>query len=53
VKLSADQGNADAQNMYGTHLETGSGVPQNATKATEYYKLSADQGNLLGQYNYG
>jgi TPR repeat protein len=48
-KLSADQGNANAQLRYGFCLENGIGVAQNLGLATDFYKLAADQGNEIAQ----
>jgi TPR repeat protein len=43
-KLSADQGDADAQFNYGHCLQNGLGIETNVEEAVKYYKLSADQG---------
>jgi TPR repeat protein len=52
-KRSADQGNSNAQNNYGTCLSQGMGVPVNPTEAVKYFKLAADQGDANAQNNYG
>jgi TPR repeat protein len=44
-KLSADQGNVDAQFNYGLALKKGTGVSENRVEAATYFRLSADQGN--------
>jgi TPR repeat protein len=43
LKLSADQGNADAQFRYGLQLAKGEGVGRDRMQAAHYYKLAADQ----------
>jgi TPR repeat protein len=48
-KLSAHQGNADGQWLYGRGLADGIGMARNPMKAAKYFKLSADQGNAQGQ----
>ena len=56
-KLSADQGNVDAQFNLAVCYATGSGVDKNETEALKYYQLAADQGNdraiLLCRYYKG
>jgi TPR repeat protein len=52
-KLSADQGNADRQWLYGLCLQDGRGVPIDCASAAHYFKLLADQGNADGQCSYG
>jgi TPR repeat protein len=47
--LSADQGNADGQYVYGISLRDGSGVPIDLPRAAHYFKLAADQGNASAQ----
>ena len=52
--LSANQGNADAQNNLGNMYKNGRGVPkQDYIKAIEYYTLSANQENAVAQYELG
>jgi TPR repeat protein len=45
LKLSADQGFADAQFVYGTRLFLGIDVEKNESLGAYYLKLSADQGH--------
>ena len=52
-RLSADQGNADAQYNLGFMYANGLGVPQDEAEAVRWYRLSADQGNALAQNNLG
>jgi TPR repeat protein len=44
LKMSADQGNADAQYSY-----VGEGVWIDPVEAEKYFKMSADQGNALAK----
>jgi uncharacterized caspase-like protein len=54
LKLSADQGNADAQLRLGLFYEFGrGGLTKNDREAARLYKLSADQGNAYAQGNLG
>jgi TPR repeat protein len=41
------------QNAQGGFLEFGSVVSQTIDQAAHHYKLSTDQGNSAGQFNYG
>jgi TPR repeat protein len=43
VKLSADQGNEQAQRAYAQALQKGEGVAQNASEAARYLKLADTQ----------
>jgi TPR repeat protein len=43
-KLSADQGNGDAQNNYGLCLCAGERIALNKSLAAQYFKMAADQG---------
>ncbi|WP_367105191.1 tetratricopeptide repeat protein [uncultured Psychrobacter sp.] len=43
--LAADNGSFNAQNNIGTMYYFGRGVTQSYTKAFEWYKKAADQGN--------
>jgi TPR repeat protein len=52
-KLSADQGNAAGQGLYGLCLRHGKGISKDLAKAVPFFKLSADQGDACGQYCYG
>ncbi|KAG2379474.1 hypothetical protein C9374_006591 [Naegleria lovaniensis] len=49
----AHQGYAEAQNNLGHMYEHGIGVPQNYSKALEWYQKSANQGDAKAQYNLG
>jgi hypothetical protein len=54
LKLSADQGNADAQVRLGLFYEFGrGGLTKDDREAARLYKLSADQGNAVGQVKLG
>jgi TPR repeat protein len=48
-KLSADQGNADAQYAYGLLLKNGEGVSKNVLEARRSLTLAADQGNTAAR----
>jgi hypothetical protein len=48
-KLSADQGNAVAQNILGYCYASGNGVGLDKSEAFRYYKMSADQGSNISQ----
>jgi TPR repeat protein len=48
----ADRNVPLGQYGYGKCLLRGSSVPRNETAAAEYFKLSADQGDVGGQYWY-
>jgi hypothetical protein len=51
--MSADQGNAYAQNEYGNCLKNGEGVARNLPEAVQYFRMSVDQGNAAGENSYG
>jgi TPR repeat protein len=51
-QLAADQGNHEAQNLYGACLEEGKGVPVDLARALQYYRASAKGGDADGQRNY-
>ena len=51
--MSAIQGMAQAQSNVGFCYANGKGVEQSDTKAYEYCKLAADQGDFIAQYNLG
>ena len=53
MRLSADQGYANAQNNLGVLYFKGQGVTQDYKEAVKWYRLSADQGNALAQGNLG
>ena len=44
-RLSAEQGNADAQGNLGLIYVTGQGVTQDFKEAAKWYRLAAVQGN--------
>ena len=48
-RLAAMQGNAKAQIALGLMHEKGYGVTQNVSEALNWYRLAADQGNLVAQ----
>ena len=45
--------NSNAQNLLGYIYDEGLGIDKNKDKAYEYYKSSADQGNICAQHNLG
>jgi TPR repeat protein len=49
--MSADQGNATAQLLYGSMLFSGDDIEMNKSLAAHYFKMSADQGNVNAQFN--
>ena len=51
--VSAEQGDAKAQYNLGVCYENGHGVPQDYSKAVEWYRKSAEQGHAAAQYNLG
>jgi len=52
-RLSADQGNAEAQACLGYMYDHGRGVPRDHPEACRLYRLSAEQGHMLGQFCLG
>lgn len=52
-QLSAEQGNASAQNHLGVCYKNGKGVEQDYAEAVKWYKLAAEQGNASAQNNLG
>jgi TPR repeat protein len=56
IRISAEEGNADAQYNLGVFYERGQGIPQNYTQAIYWYQKAAQQGyaaaenNLAGMY---
>ena len=52
-KLSAEQGNADAQNNLATMYAEGEGVQKDAHKAKQLYERAAQQGNFDAPNNLG
>jgi len=53
LKTQAAQGNARAQYSLGLRYATGRGVPQDNTKARQWFEKSAAQGNARAQYSLG
>jgi TPR repeat protein len=51
--MSADEGDARDQYLYGLMLQQGNGILMNKPLAAYYYKLSADQGDARAQFKYG
>ena len=52
-RLSAEQGNASAQNNLGYSYDHGLGVTKDYVEAVKWYRLSAEQGNVSAQNNLG
>ena len=52
-RLSAEQGDAKAQNNLAVMYEKGQGVPQDYKEAVRLYRLSAEQGFAIAQFNLG
>jgi TPR repeat protein len=52
-RLSAEDGDADAQSGLGEMYEEGRGVPQSYDEAAEWFIRSAKQRCPVGQYNLG
>ena len=50
-KLSADQGNSDAQNAMGSMYYYGDGVEKDYKKSVAFYKLAVKQNNKKAQFN--
>jgi uncharacterized protein len=50
-RLTANQGNEEAQCMLGLQYELGQGVKQNYVEAAKWYRLAADQGAAECQHN--
>jgi uncharacterized protein len=50
---AAEAGNAKAQFELGRAYEDGKGMPQDDTRAAEWFRKSADQGNALAQNSLG
>jgi TPR repeat protein len=51
-KLSADQGNVEAQREYGVRVARGDGIEMDKAQAARYFKLAADQGDVDAQFAY-
>ena len=52
-RLSAEQGNADAQYNLGFRYAIGLGFPQDEAEAVRWFRLAAEQGNADAQNNLG
>ena len=52
-RLSAEQGNTDAQTNLGSRYKKGEGVPQDYKEAVKWYRLAAYEGNSHAQNNLG
>jgi len=52
-RLSAEQGDADAQFNLGVCYATGTGVLRDESEAVRLYRQSAEQGHAYAQYNLG
>jgi len=53
ISILANQGNDTAQDSLGLMYESGHGVTQNDTIATQWFKKSAEQGNADAQHELG
>lgn len=53
IRLSAEQGNVDAQFTLGLMYAKGYDCPQDLSEAMKWYRLAAEQGNAFAQYNLG
>jgi TPR repeat protein len=53
LTIAAEAGNAIAQRCLGWMCVTGKGVPQNDTKAVEWYQKAADKGFAIAQSSLG
>lgn len=53
LEYSAKTGNAEAQYRFGDMLYNGDGVQRNLDKAIYWYKLAANNGHNIAQYNLG
>ena len=52
-RLSADKGDALAQNNLGNMYAKGRGVLKDEAAAVRWYRLAAEQGGVTAQYNLG
>jgi TPR repeat protein len=53
TRMSAEQGDADAQSNLGTNYYYGTGVPQDYKEAAKWYRKSAEQGHAMAQNHLG
>ncbi len=53
LRMSAEQGDAEAQNLLGVCYENGQGVEQDYEEAARWYRKSAEQGFAMAQANLG
>ena len=53
LQAAAQKGHAPSQNLFGTMLENGDGVPKDLKAAASWFNKSAKQGLAEGQNNYG
>jgi TPR repeat protein len=53
LKMSADQGDLEAQFRFGLCLRLGEGVTRDEERALSYFKMSVDRNNVLGQVAFG
>lgn len=53
LKLAAEQGFPNAQNLVGVMYETGTGLPLDAAAALRWFRQAAVRGNLKAQSNLG
>jgi len=53
IRTMADGGDSFAQHTLGSIYDNGRGISKDRDMAIKYYRLSAEQGNALGQFNLG
>ena len=51
IKAAAEAGNPQAQTALGCLYDTGQGVPQDLAVAAAWYRKSAENGYVVGQFN--
>src|SRR5437870_12949276 len=52
-RVSAEQGDAKAQDNLGVSYSQGRGVPRDDTEAVRWFRKAADQGSAEAQFNLG
>lgn len=53
LRMHADNGDAEAQNLIGVRYFSGNGIGQDYAQALRYFKMAADNGNLYALKNLG
>jgi len=53
IRIAADQGNADAQNMLGTMYKAGEGVVKDNHESAKWFRMAAISGHAEAQSNLG